>query len=102
VLGAVVPCAHLGSFFGCALVQAGSAQTSGNSVPDPRSQSLPWLAAGGRLGMLIGFTDDLRLRLHADVVANLDPMTLQLYGGNVWPAPAVAASLGADMVLHFR
>jgi hypothetical protein len=101
VLGAVVPCAHLASFFGCALVQAGSAQTSGNGVPDPRSQSLPWLAAGGRLGMLVGFTDDLRLRLHADVVANLDPMTLQLYGGNVWPAPPVAASLGADMVLHF-
>jgi len=102
VLGAVVPCAHLGSFFGCALVQAGSAQTSGSGVPDARSQALPWLAAGGRLGVHLHMTDDTLLRLHADVVANLDPMTLQLYGGNVWPAPPVAASLGADVVLHFR
>ncbi len=102
VLGAIVPCAHLGSFFGCALVQAGSAQTSGSGVPDARTQSLPWLAAGGRIGAHVRMTDDTLLRLHADLVANLDPMTLQLYGGDVWPAPAVAASLGADVVLHFR
>jgi len=102
VLGAVTPCAHLGPVFGCAVVQAGSAQTSGAAVPDARSQSLPWWATGGRLGVLFRVSQDTLLRVRTDVVANLDRMTLQLNGGDAWLAPPVAASLAVDMVLHVR
>jgi hypothetical protein len=102
VLGAVTPCVYLGPVFGCAVVQAGSAQTSSSGVADTRSQSLGWFATGGRLGVLFHMTADTLLRLRTDVVANLDPQTLRLNGGDAWPAPLVAASLGVDLVLHFR
>jgi hypothetical protein len=102
VLGAFVPCAHLGAFFGCAVMQVGSAQTSGSGVQGARSESLPWWATGGRLGVLFRVSDDTLLRVRTDVVANLDRMTLQLNGVEAWPAPAVAASLGVDLVWHFR
>ena len=102
VLGAVVPCLHLGPVFGCAIMQVGSAQTSGSGVSNTHSESLPWWATGGRLGVLFHMSEDTLLRVRTDVVANLDRQTLQLNGGDAWPAPPVAASLGIDLVLHFR
>jgi hypothetical protein len=102
VLGAVAPCAHVAPFFGCALLQVGSAQTSGSGFPGTRSESLPWLATGGRLGVLFQVSEDVALRAHADVLANVDRQTLKLDGQDAWPAPLVTASLAIDMVLHFR
>ena len=62
-LGAVLPCARIGPVFGCAVLQAGSAQTSGSGVLPARSESLPWLATGGRLGVLFQVSQDAQLRI---------------------------------------
>jgi hypothetical protein len=89
VLGSLVPCLHLGPVFG-------------SGVPHATSASAPWWAAGGRVGVLFALSDDVMLRVRTDVLANIDRATLQLNGGTAWPAPPVATSLGADIVLHFR
>lgn len=102
VLADAAPCVRFGSFLACALAQVGSLQASGDGVPNARSSSIAWWAAGGRLGTFFRLNDALSLRLRTDVVANLDRATLQLNGVGVWQFPAVAASLGLDLVLHFR
>ncbi|HEX8790217.1 MAG TPA: hypothetical protein VF765_04645 [Polyangiaceae bacterium] len=102
VLADVAPCVHFGSFLACALGQVGSMQASGNGVSDARSTSVPWWAAGGRLGAMVRLSDATSLRFRTDVVANLDRATLVLNGTNAWQYPAVGASLGFDLVLHFR
>ena len=94
----------MGPVFGCAVVQAGSIQTSGSGIPDTRSESLPWLATGGRLGVLFHVSQDTLLRVRTDVVANLDRQTLRLDRSVLVAglAPPAAASLGVDIVLLFR
>jgi hypothetical protein len=102
VLADVAPCVHFGSFLACALGQVGSMQASGDGVSEARSTSIPWWAAGGRLGAMVRLSDAMSLRFRTDVVANLDRATLQLNGTEAWQYPLVGASLGFDLVLHFR
>jgi len=102
VLGGVAPCLHLGPFFGCALAQAGSMQSFSSGTQNTQSGSAPWWTLGGRAGALVNLTGSTLLRMHADVVANLDPAALTLNGFTAWLAPPAAASLGADVVVHFR
>jgi hypothetical protein len=97
----LVPCAYLGPLFACAVAQAGSMQTSGSGAPNTHSAQTPWWAAGGRLGVLLPLHGNLLLRLRGDLLADLSRPTLYLDGGPVWPAPLVAASLGADALLRF-
>jgi hypothetical protein len=99
---AVVPCAHLGPVFACAVGQAGFMRASGSGIPRTRGDSLAWLAAGGRVGGEVAMSDTVGLRLRADVVADLDPMTLQLQGASAWIAPHVAGSLATEILVHFR
>jgi hypothetical protein len=77
-------------------------EASGAGVADGRSASLLWLAAGGRLGVLVPIWGKLLVRFHGDLVADLEPATLQLDGAGAWTAPPVAGSLGADLVVRFR
>jgi hypothetical protein len=63
---------------------------------------VPWLAVGGRLGVLVPLDERLALRVRSDVAGNLSPATLLLYGNAVWKAPWVTESLAADLVVHFR
>jgi len=100
-VGALVPCAYYGPLMACALLQGGSMQSSATGVPDTHPRQVAWWAAGGRIGVLLPLGADLHLRLRTDVVADLQPATLELDGGSVWPAPAVAASFGADALLRF-
>jgi hypothetical protein len=101
VLAGPVPCLHYGPLFGCGIGQVGSLQASGTGVPGTHSTSVPWWAAGGRVGALLRLGDDLYLRIRSDVLANFDRATLQLNGAEVWPAPAIATSLGVDALLRF-
>jgi hypothetical protein len=102
VLGALAPCLHFGPALACALLQVGSSQSSGEGEGDTRSRSALWLALGARVGAAIGVRPNTELRIRADVLANLDPVTLELNGGTAWPAPRVGGSLGIDGVVHFR
>jgi hypothetical protein len=50
----------------------------------------------------VPFARDALFRPRADVLANLDPVTLRLNGGPAWIADPVSLSLGVDAVLRFR
>jgi hypothetical protein len=99
---ALIPCAHALPLFVCALGEAGAIQASSEGIADQRSQSVLWLAVGGRFGVLLPLQGDTLLRVRADVVGNLNPRTFQLNGRDQWTLPPAAGSFGADVVVHFR
>jgi hypothetical protein len=99
---ALLSCWRGGSLILCSVVQAGSIQTESEGVSNPRTQSILWLAAGGRFGVLVPLQSDAALRLRSDVVANLAPATLQLNTQDQWTQSPVAGSLGADVVFYFQ
>jgi hypothetical protein len=101
-LGAIAPCLHFGRALACALLQVGSMQSSGAGEPNTHPGGALWLATGARIGAGIAIRTDVDLRARADVLANLDPATLELNGGAAWEAPREAASFGIDFVVHFR
>lgn len=101
VLAGLAPCLHLGPVFACALAQGGSMQSWSSGVPNTQSASAPWWAVGGRVGALVPMVGATLLRVRTDVLADLDPATLTLNGAAAWRAPALAVSLGADVVVRF-
>jgi hypothetical protein len=103
---AILPCGHRGPVFACGVLQGGSMHASGAGLSVNQSESQGWWAAGGRIGVLVPFWDNLRLRLHSDVVANLEPTTFAVSfapksSTSEWAAPRIATSLGADLLVHF-
>jgi len=99
--GALVPCAHLGRAFACAVAQVGSMQVASAGVNSPRSASGLWLGAGGRIGVDVVAWSAFAVRLHTEVVGNLSSTTLRLNGVDVWVTPPVNGSVGIDWVVRF-
>jgi len=100
-IAAVLPCAHVGPAFVCAVGQAGTLQSSADSVQGSHSSSTVWGAAGGRVGVVLPVTNQLSVRVRADVLRDLSPTTLTVAGTFPWTASAVAGSLGIDGVVRF-
>jgi hypothetical protein len=103
MLGAVVPCAYVGPFLGCALFQVGSMQAQGD-VPDGRHDSSGWWALGGRVGALVHVAENGLLRVRVDLLANLSRTPLQLNPALLppWTPDPVNASLGVDALWRFQ
>jgi hypothetical protein len=100
-VGALVPCVTAGPFVTCVLFQAGALRGSNESVVEPRSTALLWLAAGVRAGVQFPIQPQTLLRVRTDFVVDLDPPRLQFDGAGGWTAPRIASSLGCDFVTHF-
>lgn len=102
VLLALAPCAYSGPLLGCALVQGGQMRTS-SEAPGALEKSLPWWAAGARVGAQLPLGGDRTvLRLRSDLLVNLVPQNIQFGGIQAWKAPQLTESLGLDLVVRFR
>jgi hypothetical protein len=84
----------------CGLAEAGRMQAVGEDAGGTRS-SVPWWAAGVRVGAQVSLGRTVALRLRNDDVVDLRPATLVLNGATAWKAPVVAASLGVDVLVRF-
>jgi hypothetical protein len=101
VLLALAPCGYSGPLLGCALVQGGQMRTS-SEAPGAIEKSVPWWAAGARVGAQVPLGgDQTTLRLRSDLLVNLAPQLVQFAGTQAWKAPPVTGSLGLDLVVHF-
>lgn len=102
VLLTLAPCAHARSVFGCLLVQGGQLRATGDASDGTTEKSAAWWAAGARFGVAVPLGGGrTSLRVHTDVLVNLAPQTFEFNQLPAWTAPALAASLGVDVVLHF-
>ena len=102
LVGALVPCVHVGPAFACALAESGALFASGEQVPGARSSSGTWVAFGARVGGELRLQETLSLRLRVDGL--LDATQPSFWVGNTreWPAPLLAGSVGIDAVVRFR
>jgi hypothetical protein len=101
IAGNLVPCLHFGPGSACLLGSLGQLRAFASSGSSPSSGTALFAAAGARLGGELRLSDVLALRMHADFLVNIDPCIVRLGGNQVWPAPDVAGTLGAGLVVHF-
>jgi hypothetical protein len=100
VFGALVPCAHLGPAFGCAVAEAGAVYASGEGSGAKSSPSA-WVSVGGRIGALVPIRDRFFVRARVDLLGDATPANFFLNGMSQWKAPLITGSLGADAVVRF-
>lgn len=104
LLAGALGCVHLRSFFGCGALFAGALRGAGHDIAQPDRATLPYAAAGARLGVEIPLYSVLSLRVHGDVLATLTRITLRETGGptEYWSTPPLSGALGAAAVGRFR
>jgi hypothetical protein len=97
--GTLAPCWTARWFAACALFDAGSLRTVGSGVQSPLVQHSLYLSGGARAEVDPVIVGPLRLVVNLDVLKSLTPVTLRLYGEEVWKTPfaSLAASLGLEV-----
>jgi hypothetical protein len=93
----LVPCAHWGPVFACAVGEFGWFQAWGAGLAHDGSNGLPFAAVGARLGAHVPLSSSLYVRLYAEATVDLDRPELELDDESVWLAPPFAGSLGAGL-----
>jgi hypothetical protein len=102
VLGSIAPCVSWPKpFFGCALLSAGGFQETGVDLASPVSQSAPFLAAGGRIGVQIPFLTRYFLVAHGDALGVLTRHTVLIDGMPAYPQPVLIGRIGAGAGVRF-
>jgi hypothetical protein len=98
----VAPCLHVGPGSACLLASLGQVRVSGE-VSAPSQGTALFAVVGARLGAELPLTEALFLRVHADLLVDLDPPTVRLNKNDAdeWDAPAFAATLGAGLLVRF-
>jgi hypothetical protein len=101
LVGALVPCVHVGPVFACALGESGALLASGEGVTGAGASSGTWVAAGARVGGELRVLERVSLRLRVDGLFDLTQPQLVLDGHSQWSASLLAASAGIDAVVRF-
>ena len=102
LVGALVPCGHLGYFAACLLAEVGS---SGRAVTgagiNGGTQSAIYAATGGRLLAEIEIAPHLALRPAMDLRLPLPRPVIRVAGADRWEASAVGVGLGVGLLASF-
>ena len=101
--GAVLPCVHYQAFSGCVNVTAGALRAAGHELLAAENVTMPYLAAGLRLGAEIPLVSILSLRLYGDLLATCTRISLkETDSGRVfWTTPPVSGALGVGFAGNF-
>jgi hypothetical protein len=103
VVGGVAPCFHLGPAFGCVVGELGLLEGRGENVQSPGSGSRLFAAVGPRVGVEIPVTTWGAIRLRADFLANLAPVSVTFDGSPTagWQPPPVTGTVGGGIAIRF-
>ncbi|HEX4448053.1 MAG TPA: hypothetical protein VH044_14995 [Polyangiaceae bacterium] len=99
-VGSLVSCWTPGPWLLCGVAQVGRLHADGETS-GAHDLAAIWVAAGARFGVQIPLGSRFAVRVRNDLVADLDRPTLVLHGLDAWRAPALADSLGTDLVVRF-
>jgi len=101
LVAAVAPCAHLGPVAGCVLLTAGALRVGATGLDRAEPQSVPFVAAGGRVQLDLPTGSRFFGRLRADLLAPLVRTTLIIDGQAAWSAPPVAGAVSLGLGVRF-
>jgi hypothetical protein len=89
--------------FLCALGELGLLEGRGENVQTPGSGARLFAAVGPRVGIEIPVTTWAAIRLRADFLANLAPVSVTFDGNpsTGWQPPPVTATLGGGLAVRF-
>jgi hypothetical protein len=93
----IAPCAHRRPAFVCALAQVGWLHAWGWGLSEGGSGDAPLVAAGGRVGAEWPLSSHIFMRIHADLLGNLNRADFQLDNQTPWPTLPVIAALGMGL-----
>jgi hypothetical protein len=93
----LIPCFHLRPMSFCALGSVGQFVVSGAGISSPTSGTVPFAAAGARVGAEWALSSTFLLRAHVDGLVDLDRPTYEVDGVNRWTATLLAASFGVGV-----
>ncbi len=102
LVGALVPCGHVGYFAGCLLAEVGSIS---GTLTGPRIHGDPhsalYAAPGIRLSAEVPIAPHLTLRPAIDLLLALQQPVFRVAGVGRWAVPAVAAGFGLGLFASF-
>lgn len=90
----LAPCMHLGPTFACALGEAGWQIHRSRGIPNTATGTAAFAAVGARIGFEVPVSRQFYLRLHADGIVNLNPVTVDVDEKPVWNAEPVGVLAG--------
>lgn len=99
--GSVTPCYGYGWLLGCGVVTVGRIRAEGEGIARSRADSSLHAFAGLRGGVLVPLTSRVDLRVVADVLYLLTPLTLRIDFIDVYEMPALSAGLSAGAAVRF-
>ena len=103
LLGGLSPCYHQWWLSLCALGYAGVLRGASTGITRPARDASFYAAAGGRAAIEIPLWRALALRVHADLLAPLTRISLDVNHGTatLWSTPAISGALGLGAAGQF-
>ncbi len=105
ILGALVPCGHVGWFAACLIGELGQIRGSvgeaGAAQAAPDTQSALYLAAGVRAAVEIPIVPERLFARVAGDVAGTRPAALRLNGRPQWETGSVVGGIGTGLLAAF-
>jgi len=89
----IAPCARFGPVTACAVAEVGWLQAWGSDLAVVRSETMPLVAAGARVGVALPVSDALSVRIYVESVFDLDRANFELDYYDRWTAPLVEGTL---------
>jgi hypothetical protein len=97
----VVPCVHVRAIFGCAIASLDWFVASGSGVRAQHTGTALIPAAGARAGFEVPLGASFVLRVHGDLLANLEPLSVDLNAQQAWRLPVVGGDVAAGLAFRF-
>ncbi|HEV3189211.1 MAG TPA: hypothetical protein VGY54_01870 [Polyangiaceae bacterium] len=99
--GAIVPCLHVGPFFGCGVASVGDQGATAAGIQMRREDHAAWWAAGGRAGTEFSLSNPLFLRAYAEVLGTLARNMLFIDGQQAYRFPPWSGGVGFSLAWRF-
>jgi len=99
--GSIVPCLHVGPFFGCGVASVGDQGATAVGVQVRREDHAAWWAAGARGGTEFSLSGPLFFRAYAELLGTLARNTLNIDGEEAYRFPPWSGGVGFSLAWRF-
>jgi len=99
--GSIVPCLHVGRFFGCGVASVGDQGATSTGIPMRREDHASWWAAGARAGTEFSVAGPLFFRVYVELLGTLARNVLFIDGEQAYRFPPGSGGVGFSLARRF-